>query len=193
MIMELSKRIAQARKQKGFTQEQLAELANVTVRTIQRIENGENTPRAFTLKTIAEALDTSYEELTAVETIAIADTTGSDDHVLKLLCLSSFSYLIIPFVHFLIPLYLLKKSAISKPDTLAFGRKIVRQQIGWVALLSFVMLLTLAYNSIVVVNHQPAYILNYLWPFLILYLLNALLLLNNWRKVDGQSKTSIFS
>ncbi|MFD1164068.1 helix-turn-helix domain-containing protein [Sphingobacterium daejeonense] len=52
-VMELSQKIALLRKQKGLTQEQLAERAGVTVRTIQRIESGETIPRAYTLQNLA--------------------------------------------------------------------------------------------------------------------------------------------
>ncbi len=58
---ELGKKILELRKQKGFTQEELVEKCNINVRTIQRIEAGDVTPRSFTIKTILEALgvDTS--------------------------------------------------------------------------------------------------------------------------------------
>jgi len=41
----LGKKISELRKQKGLTQEDLVEKCNITVRTIQRIESGETTPR----------------------------------------------------------------------------------------------------------------------------------------------------
>lgn len=53
---ELGKKITDLRKQKGLTQEELVELCNINVRTIQRIEAGEVTPRSYTLKTIFAAL-----------------------------------------------------------------------------------------------------------------------------------------
>jgi transcriptional regulator with XRE-family HTH domain len=53
---ELGKRILALRKSKGFTQEELVEKCNINVRTIQRIEAGEVSPRNFTLRTILEAL-----------------------------------------------------------------------------------------------------------------------------------------
>ena len=53
---ELGKRILELRKQKGFTQEELVEQCNINVRTIQRIEAGDVTPRSFTIKTILEVL-----------------------------------------------------------------------------------------------------------------------------------------
>ncbi|WP_245553412.1 helix-turn-helix domain-containing protein [Echinicola vietnamensis] len=53
---ELGKLIQQHRLSKGMTQEELVERCNINVRTIQRIEAGEVTPRAFTVKTIMEVL-----------------------------------------------------------------------------------------------------------------------------------------
>lgn len=59
----ISKRILESRKAKGYSQEQLAELSHVNLRTIQRIENQENEPRGKTLQLICEALDLNIEEL----------------------------------------------------------------------------------------------------------------------------------
>lgn len=58
--METGKLIKELRIKKGFTQEDLAEKTEVSVRTIQRIENGEVDPRAYTLQMIAKALDVDY-------------------------------------------------------------------------------------------------------------------------------------
>lgn len=65
---ELGNKIYELRKQKGFTQEELVELCNINVRTLQRIENGEVTPRSYTVKTILSALDYDYENLYGSET-----------------------------------------------------------------------------------------------------------------------------
>ena len=59
----LGKKITELRKQKGLTQEELVERCNVTVRTIQRIESGETTPRIYTIKTILNALGLDYEKV----------------------------------------------------------------------------------------------------------------------------------
>ncbi len=58
---ELGKKIAEYRKAKGLTQEELVELCNLNVRTLQRIESGEVMPRAYTLKLIVEALELNIE------------------------------------------------------------------------------------------------------------------------------------
>ena len=54
---ELGKKIAELRKVKGLTQEELVEKCNISVRTLQRIEAGEVMPRSYTVKTIFAVLD----------------------------------------------------------------------------------------------------------------------------------------
>ncbi|HKJ27913.1 MAG TPA: helix-turn-helix domain-containing protein [Anaerolineales bacterium] len=54
---ELGMKVAELRQQKGLTQEHLAEVCEVSTRTIQRIESGEVDPRAFTINNLSEALE----------------------------------------------------------------------------------------------------------------------------------------
>jgi transcriptional regulator with XRE-family HTH domain len=54
---DLGKKIAELRKAKGLTQEELVEKCNLNVRTLQRIESGDVTPRSYTIKAIFTALD----------------------------------------------------------------------------------------------------------------------------------------
>lgn len=58
----LGKKINELRKAKGLTQEELVEKCNISVRTLQRIEVGEVTPRSYTLRTIFAALEYNLEE-----------------------------------------------------------------------------------------------------------------------------------
>jgi transcriptional regulator with XRE-family HTH domain len=58
--METGKLIKELRIKKGMTQEELADKTEVSARTIQRIENGEVDPRAYTLQMIARALEVDY-------------------------------------------------------------------------------------------------------------------------------------
>lgn len=60
---ELGKKISEIRKQKGLTQEDLVAKCNIYVRTIQRIETGEVTPRSYTLKIILDALDYDLQKI----------------------------------------------------------------------------------------------------------------------------------
>lgn len=69
------KRLIEVRKAKGLTQEEVAKMCNVTVRTIQRIESGSVVPRAYTIKIISETLgfdffkapNAGYEAVNEVE------------------------------------------------------------------------------------------------------------------------------
>lgn len=54
-------RIKELRESKGLSQEELSENAGVSLRTIQRMENGESVPRGSTLRTIASSLDVSSD------------------------------------------------------------------------------------------------------------------------------------
>jgi len=56
---ELGKKLVELRKKKGLTQEDLVEKCNLSVRTLQRIESGEVTPRNTTIRLIFEALEIS--------------------------------------------------------------------------------------------------------------------------------------
>src|SRR5579875_813928 len=186
--MELCQKIIKARKQKGLTQEQLADLSHITVRTIQRIENGDSTPRAYTLKAIASVLDISFAELVAdnnnsnlSNSIDLPGTPNYEDskHFLKVFCLSCFSYLIIPFMHLLIPTYLLKKSNEQNPAIVAFAKKVIRIQLYWKAILLLLLFGTLAYNLIVAAYFQKSHLLNYLVPFFAMYFINAIIITIN--------------
>lgn len=58
---ELGKKVSELRKAKGMTQEELVEKCNLNVRTVQRIEAGEVTPRSYTVKALFEALEYHWE------------------------------------------------------------------------------------------------------------------------------------
>jgi transcriptional regulator with XRE-family HTH domain len=58
----LGKRILALRIERGLTQEELVEKCNISVRTIQRIENGEVSPRSYTIKSILAALDAELDK-----------------------------------------------------------------------------------------------------------------------------------
>jgi len=179
--------IAQLRKSKGLTQEELAEKAGVTVRTIQRMESNETLPRAYTLKKMAEALEVSLQELQKHDQpdVAAASQLEEQETVqqqLYILNMSCFFYLVIPWVHALIPYRLWKK---NKNKT---GWTIVRWQVQWTIALHGVLLLTLGYNLLV--KHyfkQGAFLISYLLVFFAMYIFNAISILRmNYRIMTGK-------
>lgn len=184
--MALGALVVKLRKQKGITQEELAGLTNVTVRTIQRIERGQSVPRNFTLKAIATALDVPFESLsqeevklqTIIETQLSSASTDLEDekHFLTVFCLSCFSFIVIPYIHFLIPRYLLKRRNETTQPILRFAKLVIRQQIIWVVAFHLLLLFTLIYNmSIASLGHR-SYLINYLWIVCVMYLSNIVLI-----------------
>ena len=65
MSKEISTRLAEHRRLKGWTQEELADKSGVTARTIQRIESGSVNPQAYTLKLLAASLGVDFKESAA--------------------------------------------------------------------------------------------------------------------------------
>jgi transcriptional regulator with XRE-family HTH domain len=73
---ELGKKIAELRKAKGLTQDELVSMCNLNVRTLQRIESGEVTPRSFTIKAIFTALDYNiYDGLISTDSTTKTETS----------------------------------------------------------------------------------------------------------------------
>lgn len=186
--MQPGKKIAEARKLKGLTQEELADLSRINVRTIQRIEAGTNTPQSFTLKAIAKALELDYSFLIATDNnlSATENQKPTDDirHFMTLLNFSCFVYLVIPWVHWLIPMNILKKKSGLSEEALALGRSIIRRQIYWTIAINLIMLATLAYNyAVVSISGSKEAVIRYVWPFLLLYFINAAMILFQYRAV----------
>ena len=59
---DLGKKISELRKAKNLTQDELATLCNINVRTLQRIEYGDVTPRRYTLKLLFTALNYNFSD-----------------------------------------------------------------------------------------------------------------------------------
>lgn len=96
---QLGQKILEWRKAKGLTQEELVELCQINVRTIQRIEAGEVTPRSYTLKTIMEALDVNAAEIKSEPDVE-SETTGPlqrPDNFIRLAFYLGIVYLITAF------------------------------------------------------------------------------------------------
>jgi len=97
--MKTGELIRQLRQKKGITQEDLAAKTDISVRTIQRIESGEVDPRAFTLQSIAAALEVDFEVLANTESASEASEqviVSENQKWLPVLHLSGLLLMIIP-------------------------------------------------------------------------------------------------
>jgi transcriptional regulator with XRE-family HTH domain len=121
----LAKRVKKLRARKGLSQDQLADLSGLSLRTIQRVENGETIPRGDTLRMLAIALQVSPDEIIDWQII-------EDKNVLVMLNLSQLGFLAFPLLGIIIPLtiWILKKDTIRYVDEQ--GKSILNFQISWV-------------------------------------------------------------
>lgn len=125
---ELAQRIKTLRNRKGFSQEELSEKTGLSLRTIQRIENGETEPRGDSLKRLAFAFNVSSDEI-------IDWTVQEDKGFLTSLNLSALSFIIFPLLGILVPLiiWISKKDKIRNINEIA--KDLLNFQITWTMLL----------------------------------------------------------
>ncbi|MBJ6368318.1 helix-turn-helix domain-containing protein [Snuella sedimenti] len=126
--LNLAQRVKELRTGKGFSQEVLAEISGLSLRTIQRIENNETVPRGDTLKRLAVALNTSPDDIVDWQ-------VQEDQSYLTLMSASALGFLFFPLLGIIIPLtlWILKKDKLKGVNEL--GKSILNFQISWVLLL----------------------------------------------------------
>ena len=98
--------VREHREAKGYTQKEVAEISNVSLRSIQRIENGEVNPRMYTVKVLSECLGFTLDFLKT----PIPETTSNVHSKKLILAIGS------PILIFLLALAYLLQSA-TFPET----------------------------------------------------------------------------
>lgn len=121
---ELSKRVKELRTRKGFSQEQLAEISGLSLRTIQRIENGETEPRGESLKRLMNALEVAPDDL-------IDWSITEDKGFLTAVNLSALGFFVFPLLGILIPLIMWISKKDKLKDINKTGKEILNFQITW--------------------------------------------------------------
>ena len=139
----LAERLVYHRKIKGFSQEILSHKTNVTVRTIQRIENAEvANPHLNTIKLLAVALDIEVDQLLPL-------SNPKEETIKKkwllLLHATPLLGLFLPPCNILIPLFLWIHKRDDNPIYNEHGIKVINFQITvlLLAILAFVSLVTI--------------------------------------------------
>ena len=178
---ELSNRVKELRLQKALSQEQLAENAGLSLRTIQRIENGETEARGDTLKRLINALNTTPDDL-------LNFTLTEDKGFLTSMNLSALGFLIFPLLGVIIPLifWFSKKDKIKNINET--GKAIINFQVTWLIglFLMYAIFFVLAFgklkhghisgNHIIKELFNPYLLIGF---FLFLYVYNILIIIAN--------------
>ncbi|GAB2974919.1 hypothetical protein GCM10027049_06710 [Mucilaginibacter puniceus] len=128
---DIGKKVKELRNRKGFSQEELADLTQLSLRTIQRIENNETEARGDSLKRLATAFGIDPEELTDHPTEIDKSENANRNKYLIVVNLSAFSFLVFPMAGAIVPwvLWWLKKDAIKNIDI--DSKRVINFQISW--------------------------------------------------------------
>ena len=130
----LATRIKDLRNRKGYSQDLLAENAELSLRTIQRIEKGESTPRGDTLVRLSQALGVTPDDL-------LEWTEVEDKGYLTLMNFSALTSIVYsPLLGIIIPLvmWIYKRDKVKHVDD--YGKKIINFQITWVIVISTIFI-----------------------------------------------------
>lgn len=139
--LTLAKKIVARRHLLGLSQENLAEAASLSLRTVQRIEKSETLPRGFTLQALAAALQLPVEDLTATPLIsqaaaaepAPAETGATMETAatyVALMYLACFSYLLLPGANIALPLWLRYRKR-HIPEIQEAGTRLLNFELVW--------------------------------------------------------------
>ena len=143
---DLAIRLKALRTQKRMSQEVLAEASGLSLRTIQRIENGATNPTGDSLKRLSNALNINPDDL-------LDWAIKEDKRYLIFLNLSALTFLFFPMLGILIPfiLWTSKKGKIKNINKL--GRNLINFEITWTLLLFFIPFLWFLLSKIGLVAH----------------------------------------
>jgi transcriptional regulator with XRE-family HTH domain len=173
-------KIKELRKRKGFSQEELSENSGLSLRTIQRLENGETKPRGDTLKRLAASFGISSDEITDWQII-------EDTSIIKVLNYSQLSFLAFPVLGILIPLiiWILKKDKVNGVEKL--GKSILNFQIIWTStlfLVYIILALGIIFSIPAIYNTKTIYL-----AITGLYLLNIFMIFLNASRINKKKET----
>ncbi len=135
------------RESQNLTQEELSEKSGISVRTIQRIEAGQE-PKGYTLRVLAQTLEISEKELqnTSTETEISQPivhqpnnekTEEIDFSKVKLINLSSLPFVVLPVLNIVVPVILMYVLKMKHPII----KQIISVQILWTIIAPIVFMI----------------------------------------------------
>jgi|TARA_R110000751_G_C13692287_1_gene472488 transcriptional regulator with XRE-family HTH domain len=188
----LAKRVKELRKRNGLSQEELTENSGLSLRTIQRIENGETQPTGDTLKRIAKALNVTPNEL-------VDWTIMEDKGFLKALNLSALTFLFFPILGILVPLIMWISKKDKLKDLNKIGRDVINFEITWTVLLFLGFLLNAVYmayywetNGVVSASSILSSVRFNMFFLIFMYLFNLLFVIFNTVLIDRNKQVRYF-
>lgn len=164
------------RKKLNLTQEELAEKAKISVRTIQRIEAGVK-PKGYTLEALSAALGVSVDNLQKKESGKI------NKQLIKYINLSSIVLMMIPLGSIIMPLIIMR----WKNEINAITKQIVSIQILWTLLFIILTLLFAFLSKWLSLSKEIIPLV-----MLVLIIMNLLIIIRNTVEIEKNNKLYIY-
>lgn len=163
-MKEIGKKIKEVRKRKGLSQEELADCAKISLRTVQRIENNKSQPHGKTLHLICDVLEINAEDL-------LDYGKKEDKTYLVIFHLSVLAFLAIPLGNIILPviLWLNKKNEVIGLKSI--GANLLNFQIVWsviffanIFVFTFLKIMHYGYSQYIFLVFIGLYLINIALP-----------------------------
>ncbi|GLB53964.1 hypothetical protein NBRC110019_30050 [Neptunitalea chrysea] len=169
--------ILKYREKLNLTQKQLSERANISIRTIQRIESGQEL-KGHTLDALSKALEINKEKLIQGD----LDKKKDNIRLIKLINVSSLLLLIIPLGSIILPLIIMY----WKKEVNSITKQIVSIQILWTLSFPLIVLIVIFLGNVFPLSKQTVPL-----TMLLLILVNVYIIIRNTVEVDKNKKLYI--
>jgi XRE family transcriptional regulator, regulator of sulfur utilization len=127
--MTIAEKLKHFRYISCLSQEKLAETSGISIRTIQRIEEGKSVGSGYTINALAKALNINSTDL--INSVSQNSLPVSNNSTkLKMLNLSAIAMLIIPLANIFFPAYIYWKNR-DDQKIKEIGSKIISFQLFW--------------------------------------------------------------
>lgn len=138
--MKFNDKILQLRDERKISQEELSEASGISVRTIQRIEKDEVSPRPYTARKLLKALNVSIEEFNS-DSNNNSNFYIEESTKLNRFIILNFLVFLLPVIFLILLIVIWKKGKWSKTSNL-ICKTILSFQIIWTILSITIILLT---------------------------------------------------
>ncbi len=138
--MKFNDKMLQLRDERKMSQEELSVASGISVRTIQRIEKGQVTPRPYTARKLLEALAISLEEFNADAYNHSSDAIEENTRLNRFM-ISNFLVFLLPIFYLVVVIAIWKKGTWSNTSNV-ICKKILSFQVIWTILSVSITLLT---------------------------------------------------
>jgi len=180
----LSARLKKLRNQKGLSQEALAEESGLSLRTIQRIENGESNPTGETLKRLSRALNVNPDELNDW-------TIKEDQSYLTFMNLSALTFIFFPLLGIIVPFMLWTSRKDKLKNINKIGRDLINFEITWTILLFFAALILFLFTKIGILENVSLKII--ITIGVLMYFLNIMFIIYNTLRITNKKDVVYYS